>query len=213
LFEHLPPPPRRDLGSGPAAEGPAPFPLPPAPAAASHPTAPSPPVPRPEPPDQLELDSHRSASPHAFEDGADGSEEPATPQATRVATFGERLVAGLEDLALHGAVLLIVLAGTALAGIPLASAPRGPWLLFLAVFSLLYTTISLAFWGASPGMARHRLVARNEGGAPLTFTQTVRRWLASVLTLVLLGLPSLPALWGARTLSDRLSGSWTWRQP
>jgi hypothetical protein len=122
-------------------------------------------------------------------------------------------LAGLEDLALHGAVLLIALAGTALAGIPLASAPRGPWLLFLAVFSLPYTTISLAFWGATPGMARRRLIARTGEGEPLSFSQTARRWLGGVITLALLGLPSLPLLWGARTLSDRLSGSLTWYQP
>lgn len=86
---------------------------------------------------------------------------------------------------------------------------------FVAVFSFLYTVIPLAFWGRTLGMTRVGLVASggDEPQGALTFGQTALRWSGGLLTVALLGLPSLLALLGGRSLTDRLSGSRTWRLP
>ena len=56
------------------------------------------------------------------------------------------------------------------------------------------------------------LVARCGASEPLSFGQSVARWLATWLTWLLGGLPGLLALSG-RSLVDRLSGSTTFVQP
>ncbi|HSM51631.1 MAG TPA: RDD family protein, partial [Thermoanaerobaculia bacterium] len=79
---------------------------------------------------------------------------------------------------------------------------------FLVAFSFLYWVIPLAFWGQTPGMVWAGVVARNLDDGPLAFGQTARRWLGSLLSLALLGLPGLGALRG-RSLADWMSGSRT----
>ncbi|HUP42559.1 MAG TPA: RDD family protein, partial [Thermoanaerobaculia bacterium] len=89
----------------------------------------------------------------------------------------------------------------------------GDWpalVLFLLVFSFLYTVLPLAFWGQTPGMAWAGLVARARGYESLTFSQTGRRWLGGLLTAALLGLPALLAAGGGRSMADRLSDSDTY---
>ena len=124
----------------------------------------------------------------------------------------ERILGGVADLTLHAAVALILLAGTAMAGVRPSWTKLFPLGLFLLVFSFLYGAVALAFWGATPGMAWRRLSTRGSDGEALSFPQAFRRWLGGLLTLLLAGLPLLPLLWGARALSDRLSGSVTVRQ-
>lgn len=125
------------------------------------------------------------------------------------APLSARFLAGLADLAVHLALAVSLLFGSRLLGV---EAGFGDWpalALFLLVFSFLYTVLPLAFWGQTPGMAWAGLVARAAGGESLTFGQTARRWLASLLTAALLGLPVLLAL-GGRSLADRWSGSETY---
>jgi uncharacterized RDD family membrane protein YckC len=135
---------------------------------------------------------------------------PAGHPTRQRAPLSARLLAGLADLAVHLALAVALLFGSRLLGV---EAGLGDWpalVLFLLVFSFLYTVLPLAFWGQTPGMAWAGLVARAAGGESLTFGQTARRWLASLLTVALLGLPAFLAAGGGRSLSDRLSGSETY---
>ncbi|HSL84408.1 MAG TPA: RDD family protein [Thermoanaerobaculia bacterium] len=132
------------------------------------------------------------------------------PSPRKSAPLSARLLAGLADLAVHLALAVALLFGSRLLGV---EAGLGDWpalVLFLLVFSFLYTVLPLAFFGQTPGMAWAGLVARGTGGESLTFGQTGRRWLAGVLTMTLLGLPAVPAAGGGRSLTDRLSGSDTY---
>ncbi len=82
-------------------------------------------------------------------------------------------------------------------------------LVFLLTFSFLYAVLPLAFWGRTPGMALAGLRGTSTDGRPMSFRQAVLRWLGSVLTLALAGLPLLLLALGGRSLSDLLSGSTT----
>lgn len=135
------------------------------------------------------------------------AERPAVAPGPPPVTLAARYLAGLADLAVHAALAVSLLFGARLLG---TAAGFGDWpalAVFLLVFSFLYTLLPLAFWGRTPGMAWARLVARAPGDVSLTFGQSARRWLAGLLTLVLLGLPTLLAAGGGRSLADRLSGS------
>ena len=105
----------------------------------------------------------------------------------------------------------LVVCGTALLG---ASPTLDDWPAFVlpcVAFSFLYHVVPLAFWGRTPGMASMGITARDLDGGGLSFGQAVRRWLATLVTAALLGLPGLLALTG-RSASDRASGSITiWR--
>jgi uncharacterized RDD family membrane protein YckC len=103
-----------------------------------------------------------------------------------------------------------VVLGSWLLGAEPTVAAWAPLGLFLLVFSFLYTVIPLAFWGRTPGMTRAGIYAAHGDREPLTFGQTGVRWVASLFSLALLGLPSLLALTSEqRSLVDRLSGSET----
>lgn len=122
-------------------------------------------------------------------------------------TIASRYLAGLADFAVHAAVAVLLLLGARLLGVP---AGFGAWpalVVFLLVFSFLYSILPFAFWGQTPGMAWAGLVARAPGDVSLTFGQAARRWAGALLTVALLGLPTLLAVAGGRSLADRLSGS------
>ncbi|MDY7091849.1 MAG: RDD family protein [Acidobacteriota bacterium] len=121
-----------------------------------------------------------------------------------------RALAGLADLAVHGALLLLVLLGERLVGMRWDLDQWPGLAIFLLTFSFLYTVIPLAFWGQTPGMSVAGILACAEDGENLSFPQTAARWAAGLLTLLLLGLPLVAALWGP-SLSDRLSQSLTRR--
>lgn len=146
------------------------------------------------------------ALPH--EDEAEG----AAPSMARVARLGERCRSGLADLGLHLAVGLAALVGADLLGARPDMSDFPAVGLFLLAFSLFYTTVPLAFWGATPGMAWAGLACRAPGEQTLTFSQTVRHWLGSLLTLALLGLPILLGVGGRAALSDRMAGTQTFRE-
>lgn len=132
---------------------------------------------------------------------------PAAPARRTEVSLSARYLGGLADLAVHLALVVGLLFGARLLGVP-AGLDDGPaLLLFLLVFSFLYTVVPLAFWGRTAGMAWAGLVARTPAGESLTFPQTALRWLGAVLSVVLLGIPVLPAALTGRSLADRLSGS------
>lgn len=156
------------------------------------------------------------------EEGAPGVEPPlaesATPPAGRrryarqtgAARLRPRLAAGLTDLGVCAAVLVVLLVVLLAQGVRPAISDWPAGALFLLTFSFLYTVLPLAFWGRTPGMALIGLRAAGGDGGPLSFRQAVLTWLGLVLTVILAGLPALLALRG-RTLSDLLSGSTTRR--
>lgn len=123
-----------------------------------------------------------------------------------------RLIAGLTDFGFCLGVLALLAAALWRMGIEPAVELLPALAVFLLAFSFLYQVLPLAFWGRTPGMALAGLRAAALDGRQLTFGQTARRWLGSVLTVVLAGLPLLFLLTG-RSLSDRLSGSRTGRDP
>jgi uncharacterized RDD family membrane protein YckC len=136
----------------------------------------------------------------------------ARPAEPRPAGLASRWLAGLLDLGVHAAVCGLLFAGTWLLGERVERGELGALALFLLVFSFLYTVYPLAFWGQTPGMLRARIVAHGEEQGALTFGQTALYWIGGLLTAALLGLPSLLALAGGRSLSDRLSGTRTWER-
>ncbi|HUP42897.1 MAG TPA: RDD family protein, partial [Thermoanaerobaculia bacterium] len=88
---------------------------------------------------------------------------PAAGGRREPAPLSSRFLAGLADLAVHLALAVALLFGSRLLGV---EAGLGDWpalVLFLLVFSFLYTVLPLAFWGQTPGMAWAGLVARARG--------------------------------------------------
>lgn len=137
--------------------------------------------------------------------------EPSEPLPTgeRPPPLSLRFLAGLADLAVHLALAVALLFGARLLGVSAGFSDWLPVALFLLVFSFLYTVVPLAFWGRTPGMAWAGVEARAGDGGSLTLGQTVRRWLGGLLTVALLGLPTLLAAGGGGSLADRLSDSAT----
>jgi len=136
-----------------------------------------------------------------------------SPREPRTASLQRRWQAGLVDLGVHLALLAVAGLGAWLLGAQPRWADVGGLVLFVLVFSFLYSVYPLAFWGQTPGMLLAGVVARGGEHGALTFGQTALRWLGSLLTLATLGLASLLALFGGRSLTDRLSGTWTWERP
>jgi len=131
----------------------------------------------------------------------------------RPASLTDRLGAALLDLAVMAGAAIALAGGAAVLGATpqLSDWPllAFPWLLF----SFLYHVIPMAFWGQTPGMASMSLTARTLDDRPLSLGQAVRRWLATLGTTLLLGIPSLLAFTG-RSATDRLSQSAThWKPP
>ena len=143
------------------------------------------------------------------DDEASAVESVTTPGGRQVVSFQTRLMAALVDLGFVLGVMLVVWAGLWLLGIDLDMVDRALVLVFLLPFSFLYQIFPLAFWSCTPGMAKMGIVARSRDGQPLTFSQAARRWLGSLLTVALLGLPLILTASSGRSLSDRLSDSRT----
>jgi uncharacterized RDD family membrane protein YckC len=125
---------------------------------------------------------------------------------TTAAPLAERLRGGLADLAVQLLMLAVAVTAAYRLGVAVTVEYWPPFAVLALVFSFLYWVVPLAFWGQTPGMAWVGHLARGPDDGPLTFGQTLRRWLGALLTLSLAGLPLLLAL-GGRSLSDRLSGS------
>ena len=123
--------------------------------------------------------------------------------------FPAQLSAGLVDLGLVLAVGLVIWLSLYFMGVSVDLGDMGILAIFLLPFSFLYEVVPLAFWGRTAGMARVGLVARGRDGKSLSFSQAALRWVASVLTVCLLGLPWILTATTGRSLADRLSGSQT----
>jgi hypothetical protein len=143
--------------------------------------------------------------------GRDDGPEPLRRRAPAPAGPGRRLRANLVDAGVHLLAALLGAGGALVLKVPLDPGDAVPFALFLLVFSFLYTAVTLAFWGQTPGMVVAGLVARSAGDQPLSFGQTGLRWLAGLLTVVGLGLP-LALVLTRRSLADRLSGSATYER-
>jgi uncharacterized RDD family membrane protein YckC len=131
------------------------------------------------------------------------------PGARQPAPIVERMLAGLADGVVHVAVLASTLVAESLLGLQPEPRQWPGFAAFLVCFSFLYTTVPLAFWGQTPGMAWRGLRARDRQDRSLAFGQTALRWLGAFVTTALAGLPTLLALAGGRSLADRISGSVT----
>jgi len=127
----------------------------------------------------------------------------------RFAPLARRLAGAAGDLVILAAAGVLAAAGAGAMGVTTTRDHLPALLLFVLVFSFLYSVVPLAFWGSTPGMSWAGLVARTGAGEPLSFGQTALRWLASWVTWVSLGLLGLLSLTG-RSLTDRLSGSGTY---
>lgn len=168
-------------------------------------SAPPPPSPLPQSPP-----SPRKARPVPVPDPEPellGYDEDGEPVSTsEFADRSHRFAAGGADLLVHAAVLVLALLGVRGMGVRPALGAWPAFALFLLSFSFLYTVLPLAFWGHTLGMAWRGITSRNRDGEPLTFDQTVRRWLGGILTVAILGLPLL-VTGDRRSLTDVISGS------
>lgn len=117
-----------------------------------------------------------------------------------------RFAAGGADLLVHTAILVLALLGVRGMGVRPSLEAWPAFTLLLLSFSFLYTVLPLAFWGHTLGMAWRGITSRNRDGEPLTFDQTVRRWLGGIVTVATLGLPLL-VTGDRRSLTDVISGS------
>lgn len=134
--------------------------------------------------------------------------EAAVP-AAGPAPLKDRFLSGALDLGIQVLVLGAAVAAVRAIGAPVRLADGLPFAIFGLIFSFLYWFIPLAFWGQTPGMAWVGNSAVRLNDEPLTFGQTLLRWIGALLTLALAGLPLLLAFGGGRSLSDRLSDSKT----
>lgn len=119
---------------------------------------------------------------------------------------GHRFSAGGADLLVHAAIAVLALLGVRGMGVRTDLSAWPAFAVFLLSFSFLYTVLPLAFWGHTLGMAWAGITSRNRDGEPLTFDQTVRRWLGGIVTVATVGLPLL-VTGDRRSLTDVLSGS------
>lgn len=159
---------------------------------------------------ELEIDAPGPDEGVAFEPAGPRA-VPDPPQGPETAELGARFRATCGDLAVLAAAGLAAAVGARALSAPVGGEQLAPLLLFVVAFSFVYAVVPLAFWGGTPGMIWAGLIARTPSSEPLSFGQSVLRWLAGWATFGLLGLPGLLALTG-RSLVDRLSASATYRQ-
>lgn len=152
------------------------------------------------------LAAPRSVEP--ISDSPASSSERHGASETAIASVGDRLVAaGLDLLALVLTLGLLVGVSAAM-GVAVRLADLPLYLPTWLAFGFFYQVLPLLFWGRTPGMMLAGIVSRDDEGEPLTLQQAALRWLAGLVTWLLLGLPGLLTLTG-RSLTDRLSGSRT----
>ena len=126
-----------------------------------------------------------------------------------LASWSERLRAGLADLLMHVLMLAVAITVAYRLGVELRWSFWPPFAGLALIFSFLYWMVPVAFWGQTPGMAWVGQAARSVGDEPLTFYQAFLRWAGALITTALAGLPQLLSLKAGGSLSDRLSESKT----
>jgi uncharacterized RDD family membrane protein YckC len=137
-----------------------------------------------------------------------GGTEPGAENEASVSIM-THLRAGVADLAAVSLAIATGAPGALLLGVTPTTADWPAFALLAACFSFLYCVVPLAFWGQTPGMSWAGLEARGHDDEPLSFSQTAIRWLASVLTILLFGVPLLFVAFRGRSIADWLSGSQT----
>jgi uncharacterized RDD family membrane protein YckC len=122
-----------------------------------------------------------------------------------------RVLAGLIDIAILGALDLVVVAFTlqltSVAWRDIGRLPVAPLLAFLALLATGYLTMFTVLAGQTAGKMAMGLRVVEAGGRPVRFGHAVLRAAVQVLTTPLLGIGFLPALLASdrRALYDRLS--------
>lgn len=128
------------------------------------------------------------------------------PEPSRQGIKSRRFVAGLIDLLLPALVIVPLIGWTKWAGgtisVENAIALGGFCLLLLYI----YHTVTIAFWGRTPGMKQQGLRVQSKDGRHPSLAQVTRRWWGGLLALLPLGLGCLWLLSGA-SWPDRLSGT------
>jgi uncharacterized RDD family membrane protein YckC len=131
--------------------------------------------------------------------------------ASRLAPLGARVVGGLLDAAILGAVDVAVLAFTLrltnLAWSEIGRLPPTPLLAFLALLAVGYLSMFTLLSGQTAGQMVAGIRVVELGGTPVRFGHAVVRAVAQVITVPLFGIGFLPAVLGTdrRALYDRLS--------
>jgi hypothetical protein len=130
------------------------------------------------------------------------------PPREGTAPLRSRIGALAADIAF---VLLLTAAPllAATAGPARSLAPDGLWFTgaFAIYLSFFATVIPLALFGKTIGMALTGLTARGDSEAPLTMSESSRRWLGTLIALAGLGVPLLIGREpGLPSMADRLAG-------
>lgn len=120
----------------------------------------------------------------------------------------QRLLASALDAAALLLTLGLLLAISLVMGVAVKWGDLPLYLPTWLAFGFFYQVMPLLFWGRTPGMQVAGIESRDADGQPLSLQQAALRWLAALVTWLLLGLPGLLALTG-RSLTDRMSGSRT----
>lgn len=155
-----------------------------------------------------EEESRPRPTPPQTEMRVSGTDRAVTrPAWTPRMTTQTRFAAGLIDFGVVAVLMIGIWLGLGALGIESGSRMLLPMALFSLSFSFLYFVFPLAFWGRTPGMAKMGIAARCLNGQTLTFSQSVRRWLGAVLTVLCFGLPLLLIPATGQSLGDRLSRS------
>ena len=143
-----------------------------------------------------------------FQSEEEDEEEEDAALAEELASWSDRLLSGISDLAVHAAMLGIAVGGSYGLGVQVDTSSWPPFAVLTLIFSFLYWTIPLAFWGQTPGMAWIGTISRSLDDEPLAFGQAVLRWVGALVTLALVGIPMLLSFSG-KSFSDWLSDSKT----
>jgi uncharacterized RDD family membrane protein YckC len=142
----------------------------------------------------------------------DGEAAPgADVVSSRAAPIRARVIAGLIDAGILGAIDLVVIAFTlrltAVGWNELGRLPLAPLAAFLALLATGYLTMFTVLAGQTAGKMAVGIRVVESSGGPVRFGHAVLRAAVQVATVPLLGLGFLPALLGSdrRALYDRLS--------
>jgi len=127
--------------------------------------------------------------------------------------FAAPLGARLKALVVDGVLCGVLSGASFLSAAALVRRAPAPWgWLWCAVFVLLLSFFlvvsTLALFGKTPGMALADISADDASGEKPTFAASIRRWIATAVTIFTAGLPLLTVLFDRRrrTPADFLSG-------
>lgn len=168
--------------------------------------------------DEIELRGEPEPAPPPTPPARSGRRRKAAPapeesSSRRTAPIAKRMLAFLTDLSLFAALALalsplITQRGT----IGDTVSREWPALIgltgFLLLLSLFYFAGCWTIWGRTVGGTIFETAIVDETGGPIELRAATKRWAATLLSLAILGLGFVPALFAShRSLPDRISGS------